>query len=210
MQELQKVFYFDMDGVLSDFGAVAKSMFGIDSDAFKNIPRKDMTTEMKESQQEMFRLIDLNIRDFTLNAPVITGAKELFNIAADNFDQVRILTAYSPNKISFSKKYDAGWIDKVRMMMMYKREWIQRNISKIPDSDIIMSFVPKWHFIKPGQVSYLLDDMRYQIDGWRRHGGHGILYEGFTDAISRIKNAADLPVVRMSAEIGRITEGERV
>ncbi len=161
--ELKRIVYVDMDGVICDFDGAFYAMTGISTD---NVNDDEMWSQIAAHGK---------VRFFS-EMPWMSGGKELWSFVNDNFLQVKILTALGRSDASDGGQTSRG-----------KRMWLRTNIPSMQDSDIIMvaNRHKKKQYSKPGDI--IIDDNQEVIQGWLKKGGIGILHKTTPETIGQLK-----------------------
>lgn len=157
--------FLDMDGVVADFDAYAKSILGYSTPGGKRYPPEDWA-KISENPR-FYRWLE-----------VCHGADLLVNCvwqtAKEHGYDVKFLTA-------IPRANDVPWCfqDKV--------EWAKDWFPEIP-----VWFGPyshdKQHHCQPGDI--LIDDRDDNVDAWNAVGGIGILHQGDVDTTIKILRAS--------------------
>jgi 5'(3')-deoxyribonucleotidase len=163
MKKIPMTIYFDMDGVLADFqGYLRKHHPDLPKDLF-SIP-----------DDEFWKLVRA-IPDFWENLEPIKGAKELFEFAHDNFEEIAILSSPS--------RHDSRSISG-------KVTWLNKNIGDPNDGGRIYerNFVRanKKKFFA-NKTSVLIDDLDENINEFKGAGGHTIHFKNASQALKELK-----------------------
>ncbi len=162
MNEIKRICYLDMDGVLADFERGFYQLSGMDVS--------------QVSDEEMWSKIDAHGKaKFFSELEWMPGGKDLWNFAYQNFLQVKILSALGKSD-KIDKQTSTG-----------KREWLSHNIPTMSPDDIILvdNKHQKKRYSKPGDI--LVDDTEIVITEWNKRGGIGILYKTTNDTINILK-----------------------
>lgn len=161
-QEHTRTVYVDMDGVIADFDHGFIEIAG-------------MSPESVDDNELWSRISARGKSRFFSELPWMPGGQELWQFVTQNFLQVKILTALGKSDAQ-DKQTSTG-----------KRQWLQKNIPDLQDSDIIM--VPnkhkKRHYSKPGDI--IIDDTESTIHEWNKKGGIGILHRTASETLSKLR-----------------------
>lgn len=131
---MNKIIYFDLDGVLTDFDQGVANVFDIE---FRDSQGDELTTEQKE--------IIFNHPTFFSDLPVMAGAKEMVRYARMLCDDVQILTA-------------TGYSNPIKIAQQ-KKEWAKQNFPGVPCHCVERSN-EKARYAWPGDGSIILVDDR--------------------------------------------------
>jgi FMN phosphatase YigB (HAD superfamily) len=151
--------FFDMDGTLSDFAA-----------AFKKIDGRTTQEVEKEGDPAFWAHVKKGGLEFWSEMPWMKGSKKLWNYVYSNrtsYD-VEILTAPA-RALPDSKKG--------------KKIWVKRELGNVPITFIRAK--NKHKYAKENHI--LIDDMKSNIDAWKKAGGIGILFKTPSQAIKEFK-----------------------
>ena len=157
--------YVDMDGVLADF-------FG----AWKKLVGKDWR-EITDLDDALQKIRDKD--DFWLNIPVTSNANNLLSLIKQLKGKYNILSAPLPNDPNSEP---------------HKREWIKKNLSSFPPSNVIITSNKAVHATQPdGTPNILIDDFGKNIAKWEAAGGVGFKHKDhkFERTVKNLKQYMD-------------------
>ena len=157
--------YVDMDGVLADF-------FG----AWKKLVGKDWR-EITDLDDALQKIRDKD--DFWLNIPVTSNANNLLSLIKQLKGKYNILSAPLPNDPNSEP---------------HKREWIKKNLSSFPPSNVIITSNKAVHATQPdGTPNILIDDFGKNIAKWEAAGGVGFKHKDhkFERTVQNLKQYMD-------------------
>ncbi|MCL2338514.1 MAG: hypothetical protein FWC51_00990 [Proteobacteria bacterium] len=171
--------YFDMDGVLADFDAVANKIYGRRD---LNASASALSPEQAAAKNERWHIIE-KTDGFWENLPLVPGARALVSAAAARGEVFILSKTYGPHKFVGGDAY-------VRHIGMAKKEWAAAHFGEFfrPENVLIVSG-PKGETMKPTQSDILIDDRPDNIAEWCAAGGRGIV---FVDADQTIKELSQL------------------
>jgi 5'(3')-deoxyribonucleotidase len=160
--EVKRTIYVDLDGVLCDFDRGFIEITG-------------MSPESVDDNELWSRISAHGKSRFFSELPWMPGGQELWQFVTQNFLQVKILTALGKSDAQ-DKQTSTG-----------KRQWLQKNIPDLQDSDIIMvaNKHRKRHYSKPNDI--LVDDTKSTIQEWIKKGGIGILHKISNDTMRELQ-----------------------
>ena len=147
--------YLDMDGVLCDFEATVERYFD-------GVPFADLPEDIYESliDKEFFRWME----------PMV-GFADLVRFAAENFDEVEILSAAGDKNLD--------------LVVREKVDWLERHVFPLI-GEIPLNFVgnsrAKAAFAAPDVV--LVDDRWKAYEPFAEAGGNIVVFEGAEGAIA--------------------------
>lgn len=150
--------YVDMDGVIADFEAKVKEVFGKEisdiptSQLWKGVSRYNKTVE-----------------PFFETLPAMHDAKDLIRYVDENFSKWHILTA-------------GGFVPK--NVAEQKKKWIAKVISPQVDVIVVKRSNEKAEYANENAI--LVDDRMKAIGPWRSAGGIGILHTSASDSIQQL------------------------
>ena len=154
MESIKKI-YFDMDGVLADFDRGVEELAG-----FEHLNQADTT---EEQDNAMWAAI-AKVERFYDKLELMPGAKEMFDTIYNQYgDKCEILTGIPKPKRGIASAGE----DKI--------SWVRRLLSK--DIKINIVFKEEKPQYCTGEDCILIDDLKGNIDAWRKMGGTGILHE---------------------------------
>lgn len=150
----------DMDGVLADFSAKVKEIFGKEKN---NIDTKELWSGIAKYDKE--------VEPFFENIPMMSDAKELINFVDTTFESWYILTAsgYTPKNVEEQK-----------------RRWVKKTISPLVNVEVVGRSKEKSKFAHSNAI--LIDDRRVSIEPWVSAGGIGVLHVSAKNTISQLKD----------------------
>ena len=157
--------YVDMDGVLADF-------FG----AWKKLVGKDWR-EITDLDDALQKIRDKD--DFWLNIPVTSNANNLLSLIKQLKGKYNILSAPLPNDPNSEP---------------HKREWIKKNLSSFPPSNVIITSNKAVHATQPdGTPNILIDDFGKNIAKSEAAGGVGFKHKDhkFERTVKNLKQYMD-------------------
>lgn len=157
--------YVDMDGVLADF-------FG----AWKKLVGKDWR-EITDLDDALQKIRDKD--DFWLNIPITSNANNLLSLIKQLKGKYNILSAPLPNDPNSEP---------------HKREWIKKNLSSFPPSNVIITSNKAVHATQPdGTPNILIDDFGKNIAKWEAAGGVGFKHKDhkFERTVQNLKQYMD-------------------
>ena len=157
--------YVDMDGVLADF-------FG----AWKKLVGKDWR-EITDLDDALQKIRDKD--DFWLNIPITSNANNLLSLIKQLKGKYNILSAPLPNDPNSEP---------------HKREWIKKNLSSFPPSNVIITSNKAVHATQPdGTPNILIDDFGKNIAKWEAAGGVGFKHKDhkFERTVKNLKQYMD-------------------
>jgi hypothetical protein len=149
----------DVDGVLADFEAKVKDVFGKDISEINT--RKLWAGVVK---------YDREVEPFFENLPVMDDAYELIRFVDNNFSKWFLLTA-------------SGYVPK--NVEEQKRRWAAKVISPKVDAVVVRKSTDKAQYATPTTI--LVDDRMKSIEPWRQAGGIGILHTSAKDTIAQLQ-----------------------
>lgn len=157
--------YFDMDGVLADFGKGVRDLCGMD------LPEQD-----SKGSKEQDEIMWIRVRDtahFYDRLELMPGVKDLFDELYSRYgDKCEILSAIP--------KKERGIIGAGED----KTKWVRRLLSE----DIVVNIVYKED--KPdycnGSACILIDDLPGNIEAWEKLGGTGIRFISAEDCRTKL------------------------
>ena len=159
--------YFDMDGVLADFGRGVEELC--------NLKRVDQSLGNKDEEDRMWASIRA-VENFYYKLKPMEGAVDMFKQLYERYgNKCEILTA-----IPKAKRGIVG-------ADVDKKKWVHDYLS--PDIKVNIVFKEQKKDFCKGESSILIDDYDANINAWREYGGTGIQ---FTDAESAIKKLKDI------------------
>lgn len=162
-----EVLYFDMDGVLADFGRGVRELCDFDP-----IPKKGISNE--EHDELLFGHIR-RVPHFYGKLYPIDDTLELFNdLKKVHGDKIQVLTGVPKPKWGIDTAADD------------KKEWGKRFLG---DTNVITSLRSEKKLYSGNRNRILIDDMAKNIREWEEAGGTGVL---FTDADSARKKLSEL------------------
>lgn len=149
----------DMDGVLADFDARVREVFG---KSVAEIPTRDLWVGISRH--------DKNVEPFFENLPMMRDAQELIDFVDKNFYKWNILTAsgYTPKNVEEQK-----------------RKWVAKVISPKVDVLVVRKSPEKARFAAEDAI--LIDDRMKSIDPWRAAGGIGIFHTSAAQSIKELQ-----------------------
>lgn len=173
---MKQIAFLDMDGVLSDFNAQAQKMCHIDTRGFLN--RTTALTPVEQKQQEhVFHYADF-VDEFWKSMPCMPDAQAVFSFVRQSFDDVIILSKFVPPQNRF---------DRLTAVRRLKQAWFYKNIcTDYPRQKLIISNLPKSHYMPQNAQGVLIDDQMSNISTWENAGGKGIFYQNFEDLKKKI------------------------
>lgn len=149
--------YLDLDGVIAGFDQHFVDYFKRD--------HKQM------SDDDMWKMID-SYPTFFRDLPVMTGAKEFFNILKLLFPNLVILTACPKTNY--------------KNVAIQKREWVYEHLGDYAVLPVLGGRNKALFMHKPGDI--LIDDFTKNIKAWIELGGYGIYHENYDSSISQLLN----------------------
>lgn len=149
----------DMDGVLADFDAKVKEIFGKSP---SQIPSRELWVGISRFDKE--------VEPFFENLPMMGDAKKLINFVDQNFVEWNILTAsgYTPKNVAEQKK-----------------KWAGKVISPKVDVIVVKKSDEKANYASSNTI--LVDDRMKSIGPWRKAGGIGILHTSADETIKELE-----------------------
>lgn len=162
--EVKKI-YFDMDGVLADFGRGIEELCGL-----KFI---DQTKQTHAQMDEMFEAMR-KVPHFYDHLKMMDGAFEMFELIRKEYgDKVEILSGIPKPKRGIENSKD----DKIN--------WIHRLLGE----DVVVNIVYREEKIKycTGPDCILIDDYPKNIKEWNELGGTGIVHVNSRGTLAALK-----------------------
>lgn len=173
---VRKIVYIDLDSTLANFEKMALAFVGFDGKDFKNIPKDLLSESQRQQQKLLFKVIDENPHFFKYEEPY-PFSQQLYFECKKLFDEVKILSNYVPPKNDYSVLYQ---------VQQYKSEWVLKYIDKnIIPQNIIITNIPKYKYARPN--TWLIDDMKHNIDTWNEAGGNGILFTNWKTVYKQLQ-----------------------
>ena len=166
--------YFDVDDTLTNYSKRLQTTIIDDPETGEKRPIKVLDT--------------VDNLEFWSNAQWLPGAKEMFDFAKNNFEDVEILSAVP--ELSKAKQAETG-------QRFYsapiegKEDWLNKNVGKIK-TNWTRSGSQKAAFARPNTV--LIDDKPENIKAFQKAGGIGILAYNPQDVIDELKALLTQPV----------------
>ena len=146
--------YFDMDGVLADFGRGVRELCGMEPP-----PQDGSSPELDDERWARIR----DAGHFYDRLELMPGARELFDDIRKKYgNRCEILTAVPKEK------------RKIETAAQDKTNWVRRLLS--PDIQINVCLRAEKLQKCTGGDAVLIDDLRKNIHEWEEAGGTGILY----------------------------------
>ena len=168
--QVEKI-YFDMDGVLADFGKGVRDLCHMEA------PSPD-GPEDPEKDNEMWRRIK-NVEHFYDKLDLMPGAKELFDAVYNKYgDKCEILTGIPKPHRGIK---DAG---------EDKEKWVHRLLA--PEIEVNVCLRAEKIQKCNGKDCILIDDMEKNIKEWTEEGGTGIQN---LDAASTMKKLKEMGIL---------------
>jgi hypothetical protein len=163
MEDYRRIVYFDMDGVLADFD---KGFYEITS---------GLSSDNVSDEELWARIEAYGKARFFSELPWMPGGKEMWSFAAENFLNLKILSALGKSD-RINKQTTQG-----------KTAWLRHNIPSLRLDDIILveNKHKKRHYSKPGDI--IIDDTPIVIQEWIKKGGIGILHKTAQETINQLK-----------------------
>jgi hypothetical protein len=161
-ENINRVVYCDLDGVLVDFSRGFYDITGRTSDSVQD--------------QELWAAIDAHGKaKFFSELDWTSGGQEMWSFINENFLRVKILSA-----LGKSDKID-------RQTTRGKLMWLRSNAPELQLDDIILveNKHRKRHYSKPGDI--IIDDTLVVIEEWNQKGGIGIFHETASNTIAKLK-----------------------
>lgn len=163
--EVKKI-YFDMDGVLADFGGGLRELCGMEP--FEN---QDLPDEVEQVMWDAIR----NCPEFYSSLKLVEGSGELFAEMRGKYgDKVEVLTGIP------------GQRRRLKNVKEDKVDWAHRLL----DPELVVNTVnrsEKPDFVS-GEDCILIDDYQDNIDLWVEAGGTGILFKSAAQARRALEN----------------------
>ena len=156
--------YFDMDGVLADFGR------GVQELCHMEPPLQNGPKELDDKKWERIR----EAGNFYDRLELMPGAKEMFDrIRKQHGDRVEILTGVPKEK----RKIPTAGDDKT--------SWVRRLLSE----DVRMNIVKREEkqYYCSGDGCILIDDLEDNIREWEAMGGIGILHRSAEETLAELE-----------------------
>ncbi len=161
-ENINRIIFLDLDGVLADFEGSFRTLFGISPDSV--------------TDKELWGRIDAYGKaKFFSELEWMPDGKELWAFVTQNFIRVKILSALGKSD-KIDKQTSTG-----------KREWLSHHLPILSSDDIILvnNKHHKQHYCKPGDI--LIDDTESNINEWSKKGGIGILHKTAGETINILK-----------------------
>jgi 5'(3')-deoxyribonucleotidase len=157
-----RIIYVDMDGTLCDFEG-----------HFQKISNLNIKSV---SDDELWKTIESYGKDkFFSELPWLSGSRDMWNFATQNFLHVKILSALGKSDIVDNQTTQG------------KKSWLNKHLPDLREDDIILvqNKHKKRHYSKKGDI--MIDDTYIVIQEWIKKGGVGILHKTSIDTINQLR-----------------------
>lgn len=152
--------FCDMDQVLTDF---VETFYEHTNQHYYELP---ISTRL-----EYIEKLPIN---FWTDMLWMKDGKMLWQFLLTNFENVYILSSPTPTKEEMSEKGKLIWLEKEGI------------INQISYDNIIIT-EEKHEYVKPKDLSILIDDNKLKINKWENYGGVGIFHKNTPDTIEQLQ-----------------------
>lgn len=163
MNEVNRIVYVDMDGVLADFDKGVEKVIG-----------HRMTYHFEENDPVWNQIKNHGLERFFSELEWLPGSENMWNYITSNFMKVKILSAMGKwNKINND-------------VYRGKHMWLNRHIPSLREQDIILveDKHKKQEYSKSGDI--IIDDTKVVIDEWNNKGGIGLWHKSANETINNL------------------------